>query len=752
MSTLWHWFQGLAFAMSGMLAFSTNSALAQITPDATLPNNSRVTLQGNTRIIEGGTTSGSNLFHSFKEFSVPTGWTADFQNTSNIQNIITRVTGNSISNIDGTLRANGTANLFLINPNGIIFGPNASLNIRGSFIGTTASSVNFADNIKFSATEPETKPLLTVNVPIGLQFGATAAPIHNQSQASLDGATNIFEQAAGLQVPTGKTIALIGGDLTLEGGNLTASEGRIELGSVDANSLVSLNPNDQGWTLGYEGVQNFQNIQLIRRNVNGSLVPSIADAGGESGGDIQVQGNSVELIGGGVFLRTATKGIRDGGELTITARKLVIRDGAQVLSVTLGQGAGGDVNINASDSVELTGSFTDNDLGNFLPLPSVLSSETWADGKAGDININTTKLRVNGGARVTAASEGLFISSQFIPGNGSGGNLTVNASESVELTGTSTTGDSSRLITLSNRSSGDAGNLKIATKQLIVRDGAEIDLSSQNSDLPENATLLGDINNLGKAGSLTVDANSILLDKGTISANTLGGGGNISLNSPLSILRNGSNITTNATGTNIAGGNINIDAKNGFIIANENSDITANSENFRGGNISILNAQGIFGIQPRNSLTPNSDITATGATSALSGTVEIEPPDEDPDRDSLEVDLNLVDASKLINRNFCALRGKSSFIITGRGGLQPSPNSVLDSQSLWEDWRFNPVPREVLEDKDKKEKTQNNIAVNKPVNQIVQANRAVINSKGEVMLVADAGTPPNPENLASGCG
>ena len=101
----------------------------------------------------------------------------------------------------------------------------------------------------------------------------------------------------------------------------------------------------------------------------------------------------------------------------------------------------------------------------------------------------------------------------------------------------------------------------------------------------------------------------------------------------------------------------------------------------------------------------------------------------------MEVNVNLVDASKLINQNFCALRGKSNFTITGRGGLPSSPNTVLDRQSLWEDWRLNPIPRKIAQHKGKKEKTKNNIAVNKPVtktvNKIVQAQRAVITKLGK---------------------
>jgi len=196
---------------------------AQITPDGTLPINSIITERENIREITGGTQVGQNLFHSFQEFSVPGGITADFQNSPAIQNIITRITGNSISDINGILKARGSANLFLINPNGIRFGETARLQLGGSFFAATASSILFADGTEFSAKKPQS-PLLTMSVPIGLQFNAPSGNIEVQGRGHDLVRTNpsLFSPpvragtAPSLQVRPGKTMALFGGNISLK--------------------------------------------------------------------------------------------------------------------------------------------------------------------------------------------------------------------------------------------------------------------------------------------------------------------------------------------------------------------------------------------------------------------------------------------------------------------------------------------------------------------------------------------------------
>ncbi|WP_413201440.1 filamentous hemagglutinin N-terminal domain-containing protein, partial [Nostoc piscinale] len=172
----------VGFAVLSVICLSAvdnNGVHAQVIQDNTL--NTSVTstnsINGsNLYTITNGERVGNNLFHSFSQFSIPRGDSASFQNATDIQNIFSRVTGGNVSNIDGAISANGSANLFLLNPAGIIFGKNASLSIGGSFVGTTAHSIKFADGKVFN-TDITQSPVLTMSVPIGLQIGQNPGKI-----------------------------------------------------------------------------------------------------------------------------------------------------------------------------------------------------------------------------------------------------------------------------------------------------------------------------------------------------------------------------------------------------------------------------------------------------------------------------------------------------------------------------------------------------------------------------------------------
>jgi len=188
---------------------------AQIAIEGT--TSTTLSIEGNNITINNGDRAGGNLFHSFQEFSVPSGNTAFFNNAIDVSNIFSRVTGGNISNIEGLISANGSANLFLINPAGIILGEGASLSIGGSFYASTADSIVFPDG-EFSATDLDNPPVLTINAPIGLSFR--------------DNPAEIQVRGADLRVAPGQTLALLGGNVSFENTQTFPLGANIELAGL----------------------------------------------------------------------------------------------------------------------------------------------------------------------------------------------------------------------------------------------------------------------------------------------------------------------------------------------------------------------------------------------------------------------------------------------------------------------------------------------------------------------------------------
>ncbi|MEI2581882.1 filamentous hemagglutinin N-terminal domain-containing protein [Scytonema sp. PRP1] len=366
-------------------------------------------------------------------------------------------------------------------------------------------------------------------------------------------------------------------------------------------------------------------------------------------GNIQIQARDAVSFDGGNAISTLDSGaVGRGGDIDITARSLSLVNGAKLSTSTAGEGDAGNITVNTPE-LQLSGA------------TSGLFAQTTSSGNAGNLTIqprgNGQSVRVNlqDGAQISADTSS----------SGRGGTLAIAAPESITLTGNGS------VITAGTGGGGAGGNLTLRTGTLGIQNQAEVTVSSSGT---------------GSAGNLFVDANRIFLNnQGRIRADTSGGGGNINLRAPLILLRNGSNITTNATGNNIPGGNIGIDTR--FLVAgkSENSDISANSQDFRGGNVSI-NAYSIFGIQPRLQPTPGSDITATGSNSALSGTINVTTAGIEPTAGLVELPTEFVDLSRLIATG-CPANEGNSFVITGRGGLPPTPEQELDDDAEWQDQR-----------------------------------------------------------------
>ncbi|MEQ8752395.1 MAG: S-layer family protein [Coleofasciculus sp. G1-WW12-02] len=843
---LFIWLTGNLFV--GLLA-STSMAQSQVIPDDTLPQNTVVTKNGNITEIQSGTRVGDNLFHSFEEFSVPERSTAFFNlETINqdVQNIINRVTETKLSEINGTIQINNTANLFLINPQGILFGANAKLDISGSFLASTANSIQFPDGREFSATNYSTPPLLSINVPIGLQFGSNPAPIENQS-------------TGGLQVKLGQTLALVGGELRFPGGHLTAPQGRIELGSVGENSFVQITPTINGFTLGYEGVENFQDIHLSQQ--------SVVDASGTGGGFIQVQGAQVNLTQGSQ-IRADTRGNINGGDITIQAEQLNLQEGAFVSASTFGDGAAGSLMVNAS-SVEIIGtrnlqevldklfktrtitldelgsglfslsfgsgaanhliinteilnvreggfistsSFSTGSGGDMIVRASesveLVSSELFADsygqGNAGKLTVQTRQLITRDGGGIfnstfdtgrggnvliqasdsieligttpdgrfkSAIASNAFEDATQATGNVSietrrliiregagigaatfgtaqGGTVKIQASDSVELIGTSANGRELSSLNTQSFGKGAAGDIEVYTRQLVLRDGGVISTTTQNAgragrlvvrasefvelsgisaDGQFSSSMRSDASSdsvpsgfippprtevLGKAGDVTIETGRLIIRDGaevTVNGEKLAAAGNLRVDADLIWLMNGGAISaTTRAGTegniilqtqnlllqnqsqistnaeNANGGNITIDTGN--LVALNNSDISANAQAGAGGRVTV-NAFGIFGTQFREALTPESDITATSALGAeFKGRVNINIEEIDPNQGLVRLPENFTEPRNQIVTG-CAADQGNSFVVTGRGGLPEDPTQTLRGRTIWRDLR-----------------------------------------------------------------
>ncbi|TBR61262.1 hypothetical protein B4U84_10730 [Westiellopsis prolifica IICB1] len=519
---------------------SITTATAQIIPDSSLGAESSIVTPDVVNSIpsdriEGGATRGSNLFHSFQEFNVGEGRGAYFSNPANITDILTRVTGGNPSNILGRLGVLGNANLFLINPKGIFFGPNASLDLDGgSFFGSTADSVLF-DNFEFSASNPQPVPQLTINIPIGLRFRDNPASINSN---------------ASLAVQTGRSLALVGGDINLNGGTSGTLEGRVELGGLAQAGTVGFNP---------DGSLSFPN-SVTRGNVtltNGARVGAI--------------GQKASIV--------------------VNARNLDISSGAGLFAVIPSNAnpnvQAGDIVINATDRVRLEGNSDSESVIINVPL----------SGQAGDIVINTRSLEATG----------RFFIGSLASEQGNAGNVTITATDKVSLQGLA--GFNSGIISLVGQSAtGNAGNIVINTRALSVSDSVSLATStagqgnagniiinaSDSVSVNSASFLLADTFSSGNAGNIIIDAPNanVSFDGAGTSASTSvgsrsnGQGGDIKINARTLSVSDSVSLATSTAGQGNAG-NIIINASN-FVSVNSASSLQANtSSSGNAGNIII---------------------------------------------------------------------------------------------------------------------------------------------------------------------
>ncbi|BAZ18422.1 filamentous hemagglutinin outer membrane protein (plasmid) [Calothrix sp. NIES-4071] len=610
--------QGLVHSLllCAFLSLGSTSVHAQITPDKTLGTEAskltpNVLINGaSADLINGGAQRGNNLFHSFSEFNIKDGQGVYFANPVGVVNILTRVTGNNASNILGTLGVDGGANLFLINPNGILFGQNARLDIGGSFVGTTANGVQFGNQGNFSATNPEAPGLLTIN-PSALFFNQINpnAAIVNNSVAPAGIALADFK-ATGLRVPDGKSLLLVGGNVIMDGGQLNAFGGRVELGGLVSKGNVNMSLN--GSDLRLEFPDNVTRATVTLNNTAGAFVTGA----GAGGGYLTINASNIDILSGSILsagigqslgapetiagditlsaigeikiagsgsqvrnlVRIDSKG--HGGNITINAGSLKLEDGATLEASTYGKGNAGNVTVTASDSISLAGS------------SYIFSTiEAGGVGKGGDININGATLSLTDGAQLLTITRGADGTQPA--GKGSAGNVNVKVSGTVDIAGQKNGFNSGILSNVGIGTEGSAGNITIDTGSLKLRDGANLSASTYG---------------IGNAGNVTITASDSISLAGqpttifsTVEAGGVGKGGDININGATLSLTDGAQlltITRGADGTQPAGkgsaGNVNVKVsgtvdiagqKNGFY-SKISSDVKTETEG-NAGNITI---------------------------------------------------------------------------------------------------------------------------------------------------------------------
>jgi filamentous hemagglutinin family protein len=517
---------------------------AQVTADGTL--GTTVTPSGaTTYTITGGQFQGSTtLLQSFGDFSLPnTTDTAHFDlgNASyggaanGVNTVIGRVTGGNLSTINGQIQLTGgnAPDLFLINPSGIVFGAGASLNVPGSFVASTAENVLFANNLRFGVDGTTPNPLLTVSTPIGLQLGASAGPIEVQGTP----ANNFLFRSPTLSTNPNQTLALVGGQVDINSANIVAPDGQVEIWALQ-NGTVDI-PTTGNWQLS-------------------SSSPS------PTWGDVTLRQSSYIDTSGAV-----------GGPINIRGRGLTLQDGSHIQSATGANQQGQGITVQTTEFVDLLGaSHPDNYF-----LPGLTTNVSQDNATAGDIQIDTQRLRVTNGAWVTSlVSTDPLVPTQITDSNT--GQIIVRATD-VEVQGYNPIPNAfgtywtSAITTLIGGAGqrNNSGAITVEADRVRLLDGGRLSTDVVGPLFPPFTP------NEGNAGDISVTARESLELRGTnptlftsaiasgIQSSAIGEAGSIKIEAGQLSISNGGTITSAIAGNPVAAlagqgtaGNINIQA------------------------------------------------------------------------------------------------------------------------------------------------------------------------------------------------
>jgi filamentous hemagglutinin family protein len=536
---------------------------------------------------------GSNLFHSFGQFGLSTGESATFSGSGTVSNVIGRVTGGNPSAIDGKIQSNiAGAKLFLINPSGVVFGPNATVNVSGSFHASTADYVRMSDGARFQATNPDASTLsaappaafgflmarpaaLTVNgstlAPVPGTLGLVGGPVTISNRATLSapaGTIHVTSAAATGEVAidprnTAATTVTSFGPVDITTGSLLSVSNRTNLGTggsvfirsgaltVDASQI---NADNFGLSRGGQlTIQVDGDIVLS----NGATASATSFGGGSGASVIVSSQGSLTLSdpGTGIIASAAPTASGNAGSVSVAAPQITIRRGAEIISTTAGTGAAGSVTVITPGTLVLDGA------GTHTPTQIATSATEFLSGPNGMVTVRAGTLTVEGGAQIASSTAG--------PGRG--GDVDITVASDIVLP------DPGPQVTALSTGNGDAGSIILSAARLLMNNRAAI--STEASGLPRAAA---------SGGNITLHVLDFLhLVSSEISTQVVGevgNGANIVIDDPLLVILDHSSIIANAiTGH---GGNITITADQ--FIPSSDSIVAASSQS------------GISGIIPVN--------------------------------------------------------------------------------------------------------------------------------------------------------
>jgi filamentous hemagglutinin family protein len=505
--------RAVALALAGLTAWASDSAAQAITSDGTL--GTVVGNGGDNYTISGGTTRGNNLFHSFGQFNVPSFGSAVFDGPASTANVLSRVTGGVPSSIDGLISTRAgaspmpSANFFLINPAGVMFGANAALDVGGAFRVSTADNIRLADGVLFSATPGPDDALLSAAAPQAFGFLNS-----NPASIVLDGAL--------LAVDSGQTISLVGGDVQLlNGAALLAFEGSVQIASAASVGSAVF---DSGLD-----VSSFSRLGEVL--ISGGGVSAGGDGISPGGGTVVIRSGQL-IIEGGALVTTDAAGVAGapvGIDIAVTDA-MIVRGGSAVLTA----------------GVEADGSAISIRAGNLTVTGVGTTIETQGtSGRSGAIDIQVVNADILDGGKIRNASTANGGNTTII----ASGTLTVDGGGSEISTGSNTVGDPSVA----------GGDIAITVRDLVLRDsgrirsggageqpGQQVTINASNAVSISSLAGISSQSDARAAGVINISTPRLAMDAGYITTSTLntGGAGQILINANTVGLANGAQIAS----------------------------------------------------------------------------------------------------------------------------------------------------------------------------------------------------------------